>query len=322
MGEAVHDSRSTAAAPELSCIEGPGLLAADVNSDSPNSAAYSPLTALHPPHTMADAIDSALDLLRRLNPKDVRRNVAHLVALNPALEEDLLESVDIPLTTRTCAATQRDFLCCDYNRDGDSWRSPWSNEFEPPIDEGVTPSDRIRKMEVRANEAFDVYRELYFEGGTSSVYLWDMDDGFAGCVLLKKGTSRDIQHVPTSASSGSWDSIHVFDAQDRARTAHYKLTSTVILSLGTDSDALGCLDLSGNMVRQVEADMAVEDDTSHVANIGRMVEDMELKMRNLLQEVYFGKAKDVVGDLRSIPPLSQTNRDRATQREMIDSMGR
>jgi len=45
--------------------------------------------------------------------------------------------------------------------------------------------------------------------------------------------------------------------------------------------------------------MAVEDDTSHVANIGKMVEDMELKMRNLLQEVYFGKAKDVVGDLRS-----------------------
>ena len=113
-------------------------------------------------------------------------------------------------------------------------------------------------------------------------------------MLTQKGVN------PTPKSSGSWDSIHVFDAQDRARTAHYKLTSTVILSLGTDSEALGGLDLSGNMVRQVEADMAVEDDTSHVANIGKMVEDMELKMRNLLQEVYFGKAKDVVGDLRSM----------------------
>jgi len=30
--------------------------------------------------------------------------------------------------------------------------------------------------------------DRYFEGGISSVYLWDMDDGFAGCVLLKKGT--------------------------------------------------------------------------------------------------------------------------------------
>ncbi|PSN69654.1 F-actin capping protein, beta subunit [Corynespora cassiicola Philippines] len=267
---------------------------------------------------MADPIDSALDLLRRLNPKDVKKNVDHLCSLNPDLTEDLLESVDIPLAVKTCSKTKREFLCCDYNRDGDSWRSPWSNEFEPPVEdgEGVTPSDRIRKMEIKANEAFDVYRGLYFEGGISSVYLWDMDDGFAGCVLLKKSVS------PTPKSSGSWDSIHVFDAQDRARTAHYKLTSTVILSLGTDSEALGGLDLSGNMVRQVEQDMAVEDDGSHVANIGRMVEDMELKMRNLLQEVYFGKAKDVVGDLRSIPPLSQTNKDRATQREMIDSMGR
>lgn len=177
-----------------------------------------------------------------------------------------------------------------------------------------------------------------------------MDDGFAGCVLLKKCKSPyhcSLGHAdtltavnPTPKSSGSWDSIHVFDAQDRARTAHYKLTSTVILSLGTDSDALGGLDLSGNMVRQVEQDMAVDDDTSHVANIGKMVEDMELKMRNLLQEVYFGKAKDVVGDLRSmhirkkhkkmfkltdflgIAPLSQTNKDRATQREMISSMAR
>jgi capping protein beta len=172
----------------------------------------------------------------------------------------------------------------------------------------------------------------YFEGGISSVYLWDMDDGFAGCVLLKKGMRLlprtavcMLTHAavnPTPKSSGCWDSIHVFDAQDRARTSHYKLTSTVILSLGTNSESLGGLDLSGNMVRQVEADMAVEDDASHVANIGKMVEDMELKMRNLLQEVYFGKAKDVVGDLRSLPPLSQTNRDRATQREMINSMGR
>ncbi|OJD28854.1 f-actin capping protein beta subunit [Diplodia corticola] len=265
----------------------------------------------------ADPFDSALDLLRRLNPKDTATNVDRLCQLAPSLTEDLLESVDVPLAVKRCPKTKRDFLCCDYNRDGDSWRSPWSNEFEPPLEdgEGVFPSERVRKMELKANEAFDVYRELYYEGGISSVYLWDMEDGFAGCVLLKKSVS------PSSKTTGGWDSIHVFEALDRARTAHYKLTSTVILNLGTDGNDLGSLDLSGNMVRQVEQDMPVDDDTSHVANIGRMVEDMELKMRNLLQEVYFGKAKDVVGDLRSIASLSETNRDRATHKEMISSMG-
>ena len=28
----------------------------------------------------------------------------------------------------------------------------------------------------------------YYEGGVSSVYFWDLDDGFAGVVLLKKST--------------------------------------------------------------------------------------------------------------------------------------
>jgi capping protein (actin filament) muscle Z-line, beta len=75
---------------------------------------------------------------------------------------------------------------------------------------------------------------------------------------------------PNSKQAGSWDSIHVFEAQDRARRAHYKLTSTVILNLGTDGESLGSMDLSGNMVRQVEVDLPVEDESSHVANIGRV----------------------------------------------------
>lgn len=147
-------------------------------------------------------------------------------------------------------------------------------------------------MEVRLNEGVDVYRELYFEGGTGSAYLWGLEDGFAGVVLLKKGGGK--------AGQAGWDSIHVLEVVERGRTARYKLTSTVILGLGMKTEALGSVDLSGNMTRQVEQELAVEGgDDGHVMNIGRMVEDMESKMRNLLQEVYFGKAKDVVGDLRS-----------------------
>jgi len=36
-----------------------------------------------------------------------------------------------------------------------------------------------------------------------------------------------------------------------------------------------------------------------VANIGKMVEDMEGRMRGGMEVVYFGKTRDVVGDLRS-----------------------
>jgi capping protein beta len=129
----------------------------------------------------------------------------------PSLTEDLLSSVDQPLTISRCRKTGRDYLLCDYNRDGDSYRSPWSGEFETPVGgttpggvdesgnnegagEGAVPSERVRKMEIRANEAFDVYRELYYEGGVSSVYFWNLDDGFAGVVLLKKGLFASSQN--------------------------------------------------------------------------------------------------------------------------------
>jgi capping protein (actin filament) muscle Z-line, beta len=60
---------------------------------------------------------------------------------------------------------------------------------------------------------------------------------------------------PTGKSDGAWDSIHVFEAIDRARTAHYKLTSTVILHLSTSAESLGEMDLSGNMTRQVRTSL-------------------------------------------------------------------
>ena len=42
------------------------------------------------------------------------------------------------------------------------------------------------------------YRELYFEGGVSSVYLWDLDAGFAGVILIKKAGdgSKKIKGKP------------------------------------------------------------------------------------------------------------------------------
>lgn len=94
-------------------------------------------------------------------------------------------------------------------------------------------------------------------------------------------------------STGSWDSIHVFEAIDGARTCHYKLTSTVILNMVSSGEGLGEMDLSGNMTRQVENDLPVEDtpagsERDHISNIGKLVEEMELKMRNLLRTFFLG----------------------------------
>jgi aryl carrier-like protein len=52
---------------------------------------------------------------------------------------------------------------------------------------------------------------------------------------------------------GAWDSIHVFEVQERGRNAHYKLTSTVMLYMITNKPELGHFNLSGSLTRQVRA---------------------------------------------------------------------
>lgn len=70
--------------------------------------------------TMA-SLKAALDLMRRLPPSKVEENLADLVELAPDMQEDLLSTIDQPLQVQR-DSSGREFLTCDYNRDGDSFR--------------------------------------------------------------------------------------------------------------------------------------------------------------------------------------------------------
>ena len=69
----------------------------------------------------------------------------------------------------------------------------------------------------------------------------------------------------------------------------------------------GTMNLGGSLTRQVEQDCSVSEASPHIANIGRLVEDMENKIRNTLNEIYFGKTRDIVNGLRSVVPLKDAN---------------
>ncbi|CCH40667.1 F-actin-capping protein subunit beta [Wickerhamomyces ciferrii] len=256
----------------------------------------------------------------RFNPKNISTNLQKITRLNPDLTEELLSSVDVPLSISRDEEDGRKFLICDYNRDLDSYRSPWSNKYYPKLDdedESPFPSDKLRQLEIYANDSFDVYRDLYYEGGVSSVYFWDQEDeedstndsNFAGVVLLKKSTDNE---------QGSWDSIHVLEVLVQGSSkATYKLTSTIILDLSNDPKSTS---LSGNLIRQTEKTLPITDDQSHIVNIGTLVEEIESKLRNLLQEVYFGKTRDIVGDIRSLQGISSSENDKLKHSELVKGL--
>jgi len=253
-----------------------------------------------------DQLTSALNLMRRMPPSSVENSLAGLIELVPDLTDELLNHVDQPLKLQKDTKTGKMFILCDYNRDGDSYRSPWSNEYFPKMDDGILPSKRLRGMEVDANKLFDIYRKLYFEGGYSSVYFFDTNEdketeGFGACFLIHK----DVESADKSKTldKGWWDSIHVFEvnADDSKKGWFtYKLTTTVIVSMALKDGKLGFVDLSGSMTQQETKKLPLDKDHTHLSNLGKMLEDMELKIRNAIEGIYIQKTREVINGMRTL----------------------
>ncbi len=53
-----------------------------------------------------------------------------------------------------------------------------------------------------------------------------------------------------------------------------------------------------------------------------MVEEMEIKLRNILDQIYFGKTKDIVNDLRSVTSTAIMNQRKDLQRQIGTSIGK
>ena len=58
------------------------------------------------------------------------------------------------------------------------------------------------------------------------------------------------------------------------------------------------MNLGGSLMRQMERTMPFDPQSPHVINIGKLVEEHENKIRNTLNDIYFGKSRDIVNGLR------------------------
>lgn len=251
---------------------------------------------------------AALTLTRRLPPQDLGKSLAGFLKLAPHLEEELLQRVDRPLEVSIDTSCNRPFIISDFNADGDSHRSPWSNKYLPERteDDAFFPSARLRKLEVQFNEVFDSYKTCYYDGGVSSVYLWDLEEGFAGAFLIHKEAEGD-----RGVNTGGWDSIHVVEVMDTANGPNvtYILTTTVMLHLQTGEvkKDFGRTDIGGYIQKQAKEEKKkkqVADDT-HLLHIGKMIEEMESSIRKSMDAVYVQKHREVMDGMRSIDPLEE-----------------
>ena len=166
-------------------------------------------------------LDCALDLMRRLPPQQIEKNLSDLIDLVrsllphlspsltssylvlslslpltlpylilfcpfslppsthqvPSLCEDLLSSVDQPLKIARDKTTGKDYLLCDYNRDGDSYRSGEGESRRKGEGEQVEDKERKGGKEKRA-ASLSIHTELsmYYRAGMYSVLCFHSAD--------------------------------------------------------------------------------------------------------------------------------------------------
>eukprot|EP00747_Dinoflagellata_sp_TGD_P003765 gnl/TRDRNA2_/TRDRNA2_109736_c0_seq1.p1 gnl/TRDRNA2_/TRDRNA2_109736_c0~~gnl/TRDRNA2_/TRDRNA2_109736_c0_seq1.p1 ORF type:complete len:295 (+),score=67.54 gnl/TRDRNA2_/TRDRNA2_109736_c0_seq1:66-950(+) len=259
---------------------------------------------------------AALSLLRRLPPQDLQRNFSAIAELAPNLESELASHVDGPLQLLLDDEANRYFIACDYNFDGSGkYRSPWTSNFFSAEGEGdqltksspqpleqCRPSDRLRRLEKTFNEVFDAYKTSYYEGGVSSVYLWDLEEGFAGAFVIHKELSGD----PRGLEHALWESVHVIDVKETNNWVEYKLTTSVHVHMHVGPPDSGKTALGAHLTRQAdEKKKKAGAEEVHVLQIGRMIEDMEISIRQSLEAVHLAKQREILSNVRSFDAAEQ-----------------
>jgi capping protein beta len=242
---------------------------------------------------------------------DIDKNIDAISSViydNDDLLNEFLQKVDN--RTKVCKDDPKgEFIMCEQNRDGDSYRSPISNQYFPPTDDAKYPSAPLRQLEETLNKMFKIYVKLYYSTATlCSVYCWELGDTLAdgyGVAVLIKNSLTDQKKI----NKGSWDSSNLItvtfeDGSAGKKKAKYNLISTVNLAMSFDSKICGKVCLSGTIARSSHFTKDVNDytnDEAHITNIGVLVEEMENSIRNTLDTVYCMKSKQIIDTARYNP---------------------
>lgn len=250
-------------------------------------------------------VAGALALLKKLPPQDLEKNLASFSKVAPHLSTSLQPYITKPSSLVLDTATNKFFLACEYNNDGNAYRSPWTNVYHTVPAGGKVEEDKLfhppadlRRLEEMFNEVFDAYKTSYYEGGVSSVYLWDLEDGFAAAFLIRKEVyqSRGVEN-------GIWDIVHLAEVRESPNTnfAEYRVYSNLLLSLElAGGKAAGTTELGAYFTRQAEDKRKKTNEDAHLPVIGRMIEEMEISLRQSLDSFYMAKHREVLSNVRSL----------------------
>lgn len=193
------------------------------------------------------------------------------------------------------------YLQHEYNRDGDSYRSPWTDKYFPANEEGLKLPPKLRDMEVKFNEAFKKYANLYYNLAKTSVYVMETDaeNGFNAAFLIKKDLENE-KHIDSAA----WDSIHAVNCEMKDNKLNTEVTSTLFVTFDSTYGELGKMNLAGSCAKQTKKSVPVPMDWHKNPNgvwlhqIGMIIEQNEQELRAQVTDLYITRQRQIINTSR------------------------
>ncbi|CDI80583.1 f-actin capping protein beta subunit, putative [Eimeria acervulina] len=106
-----------------------------------------------------EAAELAVSLLRLGPLSNINESITNAAALCPGIDELLRSrSQGLPqllVDPLVC----KYFIACPFNKTENSFRSPWTGNWLPPIAESLKPAPHLRQLEEQFNAAYDAYRD-------------------------------------------------------------------------------------------------------------------------------------------------------------------
>jgi capping protein beta len=243
--------------------------------------------------------EAARNLVRHCDPKNVEDRVFETIKLNRDVMDDVLAQVDTPLKVGTDSSGNQ-YILCDYNRDGDSYRSPFTNAFLPAIPKPQQLPDALREIEVMGNRGFASYLRQYFDSGVLSVYCWECDeDSFGVGVFIKKditGPAGGPEQLTGTISCADVCEVKLINRKQRIY--NYGLVSSAIVSI-TWKCRLGTpVTLAGSVIDGTMAEGGARGALDHLVTLGGIIEASCDRFVGKIRGIYVSRMREILSYMK------------------------
>jgi capping protein beta len=202
------------------------------------------------------------------------------------------------------------FIESEYNKDENSYRSPWSNTYFPQKDSNKLLTKELRALEEKINMLIKLYLKIYYSpDAISSAYISFTDEsissGFNCCVIISSKINNSQNLDPISFLE-STNIINVKFMKERSKgqnkeliKAIYKINTIFLYKIKIKNSEI---EFNGTECCDCNKTTYIKDyfeTKSHLEQIGKSIEENEGKLRLKLDKIYLEKNYFICNEIRT-----------------------